>query len=183
MPTAERAAAPVAQPAAPGPHDPAWVAYARTLIGVREVAGPGNSPRIMAWIKALGPRLGVDVRDDATPWCGTFASHCISVALPGERLPRVPVRAKSWAEFGVAAPMAAPGVVLVFGRQGGGHVGFYLGEDATHFHVLGGNQGDAVSIARIAKSRCVAMRWPVGVRFAGRPVSLAASAPVTANEA
>jgi hypothetical protein len=41
--------------------------------------------------------------------------------------------------------------VLVFERPGGGHVGYYFGEDATAYHVLGGNQGDAVTIARIAR--------------------------------
>ena len=50
--------------------------------------------------------------------------------------------------------------MLVFTRSGGGHVGFYAGEDADAYHVLGGNQSDAVTIARIAKSRCIAIRWP-----------------------
>ena len=33
-------------------------------------------------------------------------------------------------------------------------------EDDTHFFVLGGNQSDAVTIARIAKSRLLGARWP-----------------------
>jgi len=45
------------------------------------------------------------------------------------------------------------GDILVFSRKGGGHVGFYVAEDATAYHVLGGNQSDSVSITRIAKSR------------------------------
>jgi hypothetical protein len=36
-----------------------------------------------------------------------------------------------------------------------GHVGLYLGETATHVQMLGGNQGDAVSIATVPESsRC-----------------------------
>jgi hypothetical protein len=73
--------------------------------------------------------------------------------------------------------------VLVFQRPGGGHVGFYVGEDATAYHVLGGNQGDAVTIARIAKARCVARRWPLGVKLTGKPVQLASNCgPLSRNE-
>jgi hypothetical protein len=52
------------------------------------------------------------------------------------------------------------GSVLVFKRGSGGHVGFAIGKDDTHFYVLGGNQSDAVTIARIAKSRLLCARWP-----------------------
>ncbi|RZL83684.1 MAG: hypothetical protein EOP66_03605 [Sphingomonas sp.] len=74
--------------------------------------------------------------------------------------PMLAVRAKSWATWGVnlRAERLAPGAVLVFERPGGGHVGFYVGEDATAYHVLGGNQGDRVTVARIEKERCIARR-------------------------
>ena len=52
------------------------------------------------------------------------------------------------------------GAVLVFSRGSGGHVGFAMGQDDTHLYVLGGNQSDAVTIARIAKSRLLGARWP-----------------------
>jgi len=65
----------------------------------------------------------------------------------------------AWANWGQKSNIA-PGAVLVFKRQGGGHVGFYVGEDSSAYHVLGGNQSDSVSIARIAKDRLVAVRWP-----------------------
>ena len=35
-----------------------------------------------------------------------------------------------------------------------------MGQDDTHFFVLGGNQSDAVTFARIAKSRLLGARWP-----------------------
>jgi hypothetical protein len=47
-----------------------------------------------------------------------------------------------------------------FTRNGGGHVGFYVGEDSTSYHVLGGNQGDKVSVVRILKKRLVQARRP-----------------------
>ena len=39
-------------------------------------------------------------------------------------------------------------------------VGFAIGQDDTHFYVLDGNQSDAVTIARIVKSRLLGARWP-----------------------
>jgi hypothetical protein len=56
-------------------------------------------------------------------------------------------------------------------RSGGGHVAFAVGEDATHFHVLGGNQGARVSIMRIEKAR-----WRHAVRQSdGRGLSCRSS--------
>ena len=52
------------------------------------------------------------------------------------------------------------GAVLIFERGSGGHAGFAVGQDDTHFFVLGGNQSDAVTIARIAKSRLLGARRP-----------------------
>jgi len=64
-------------------------------------------------------------------------------------------------------------------------VGFYVGEDATHLHVLGGNQGDAVSITRIPKDRLSEMRWPEGFPLPKPQIVLldAKGAPVTKGEA
>lgn len=61
-------------------------------------------------------------------------------------------------------------------RQSGlGHVGFYAGEDAGAFCVLGGNQSDQVSLAWIAKNRLVGARWPASVPppVDARPTKLA----------
>jgi hypothetical protein len=55
---------------------------------------------------------------------------------------------------------------------------------AAFIHVLGGNQDDAVTIARIAKSRCVARRWPKGRAVIGKPVPIAAKGkPISRDEA
>ena len=80
----------------------------------------------------------------------------------------------------------ALGVVLVFQRVGGGgHVGFYVAEDGHAFHVLGGNQSDAVTITRIAKARCITFRRPI---YREQPKSVkayrvAASGSLSVNEA
>jgi len=75
--------------------------------------------------------------------------------------------------------------VLIFQREGGGHVGIYIAEDKDCYHVLGGNQSDAVTITRISKKRCVGIRRP---KYNSQPESVAqylvsASGEVSKNEA
>ncbi|NIJ31512.1 uncharacterized protein (TIGR02594 family) [Sphingomonas insulae] len=165
--------------------DPAWLSAARARLGTREAPGAANSPTILGWAKRLGTRvLGMIYNADSVPWCGVFVAFCLAeddiAAAP------IAVRAVSWANWGqlLRPERLAPGAVLVFERTGGGHVGFYVGEDAAAYHVLGGNQGDAVTIARIAKSRCIARRWPPGRPVIGKPVQIAAKGtPISRNEA
>lgn len=161
--------------------DPAWIVAARAKLGVREVAGPGNSSVIMGWAKKLGGAvLGIAYGADSIPWCGLFVAQCITEA--GLKPPPIAVRAKAWATWGEAC-QPQRGAVLVFQRDGGGHVGFYHGETATAYQVLGGNQGDAVSLALIAKDRCIAIRWPKGVAQSGQRVSVAFGGKLSVNEA
>ena len=82
------------------------------------------------------------------------------MGLPDEPLLSAnPCWARNWLLFGqVVQPIL--GAVLIFERGSGGHVGFAMGQDDSHFYVLGGNQSDAVTIARIVKSRLLGPRWP-----------------------
>jgi uncharacterized protein (TIGR02594 family) len=166
--------------------EPAWLSAARAKLGTREAAGVANSPTIMGWAKKLGTKvLGMVYNADSVPWCGLFVATCL--AEDGIPAAAIAVRAKAWATWGanLAADRLAPGAVLVFDRSGGGHVGFYVGEDQTSYHVLGGNQGDRVSIMRLEKGRCVARRWPIGRPVIGKPVMMKAIAgiPLSRNEA
>lgn len=160
---------------------PLWFKIALQFIGVREVPGAANSTVIMGWAKAVGGAiLGIAYPGDATPWCGLFVANAIRAA--GLMPPKIAVRAKAWATWGIKTD-PCEGAVLVFERDGGGHVGFYVGENAFSYLVLGGNQGDAVSKAWIAKRRCIACRWPDPAIPRGRRIELAASGPLSANEA
>jgi uncharacterized protein (TIGR02594 family) len=164
--------------------DPRWITYAKTLVGTRETAGPKSNSTILSWAAGKAKAfLGIAYTDDATPWCGLFVAECI--AAVGLRPISIAVRASSWAAWGLPMKEGAVGAVLVFKRPGGGHVGFYVGEDHTHYHVLGGNQSDAVNVARIEKARCVAIRWPgVDGGNPGKPVFRAANAAAnSASEA
>ena len=142
-------------------NDPAipWFQEARHLLGVKEVVGPGNNPTILDWASDAG----IPYKSDDIAWCGLFVAHCISSTMMDEPLPANPLGARQWLKFGAPCGIA-PGAILVFWRVSPsswkGHVGFYAGEDDTAYHVLGGNQGNAVSIARIAKDRLLEARWP-----------------------
>lgn len=144
--------------------EPPWLIEARRHIGVREIVGPKHSPTIMGWIQVLGAKtLGIQVNDDETPWCGTFMAWVMRQSQLAS--PMIAVRAAQWGRLGNwGRELLGPrlGCILVFTRNGGGHVGIYVGEDKTHFHVLGGNQSNSVSTMRIAKDRLApgGMRWP-----------------------
>lgn len=171
----------------------AWMVIARSLLGTREVPGAANSATIMGWAKLLGAKiLGMNYTADSTPWCGLFVAHCMRAAGIAPAL--IAVRAKSWATWGANLDdsVLAYGAVLVFQREGGGHVGFYVGEGTVRiggvlvpaYRVLGGNQSDNVTETWIAKSRCIARRWPKGVAVNPKKIYLnAAGAVLSQNEA
>lgn len=162
-----------------GSYLPRWMEIAKGYVGVKEIPGAKHNSTIQKWLA----KLGAWWRDDETPWCGVFVAHCLREA--GLPLPENWMRAKVWADYGsnLRSTHVAPGAILVFARQGGGHVGFYAGEDSSYFYVLGGNQGNAVSISKIAKTRCIAIRWPKGEPVIGGPKLVSLKADVTTNEA
>lgn len=135
---------------------PKMVAQALESYGVRETAGPANTPEILAWATQTGLRSSYNA--DATPWCGLFMAYVAKSA--GKIMPKDPLWALNWAKFGVEGGQPELGDVLVFVRKGGGHVGLYIGEDSEAYHVLGGNQGDCVCFTRIDKERLYAVRQP-----------------------
>jgi uncharacterized protein (TIGR02594 family) len=159
-----------------------WFDVATKFVGTKEYPGNPNNPAIMNWAKRVGRFLGIRYDGDHVPWCGLFIAYCTIEA--GLTPPSVAVRASEWAKWGVPLRQGARGAVLVFTRDGGGHVGLYHSEDATHYHVLGGNQSDMVNVTKIAKTRCSAIRWPAGVPLpTGGPIKMAFAGPVSVNEA
>lgn len=158
--------------------DPTWLIEAKKHIGTKEVPGPQHNSKIISWLR----RLKAWWSDDETPWCGTFVAQCLqAVGLP---VAKDWYRAKGWSEYGsnLRSTHVAPGAILVFARKGGGHVGFYVGEDNVYFHVLGGNQSNTVNVMRIAKMRCVAIRWPKGEPVIGGPVRVSGNVPISVDE-
>ena len=159
-----------------------WISEAKSALGRHEAR---DRSWLMDWLKRDGRSLGDPAKN---PWCGDFVETCIRIALPDEPLLGAlgsnPYWARNWLQFGQEV-QPIPGAVLIFERGSGGHVGFAIGQDDTHFHVLGGNQSDAVTIARIAKSRLLGARWPATVppRAQRRPVMKPGEYLTTTNEA
>ena len=111
----------------------------------------------VAWAKETG--LAKVYTADSIPWCGLFMAVVAKRAC--KPVVESPLWAHNWAKFGKSADRAHLGDILVFRRaQGSGHVGLYVGEDYGTLHVLGGNQSDGVTITRIARDRCTAIRRP-----------------------
>jgi len=139
-----------------------WVAAARKDIGLRELPGAPTAPKIAGWLAGLGAWW----RDDETPWCGVAVAAWMKAA--GFEPPKHWYRAQAWAAWGEELDRPVQGCVAVFKRKGGGHVGFLVGEDAGgRLLVLGGNQGNTVSIAAFPRDRAIAYRWPPGAAFPG----------------
>lgn len=133
---------------------PRHLVKALELYGTTEVVGSKHNPVIMGWAK----ELELSYNSDEIPWCGLF------VAIVMERAKRQvvkdPLWAQNWLNFGVKADVPMLGDVLVFGRDGGGHVGIYVGEDKNSLYVLGGNQGNQVNIVKISRKRLIGVRRP-----------------------
>lgn len=173
--------------AEPGPK---MLLEALKLYGTQELVGKGSSKTILDWADELARELpdayarwaGTWYEDDSIPWCGLFMA--VVAARAGKRPPVKYLSAIQWALFGSAASKAMLGDVLVFNRPGGAHVALYVGEDATAYHCLGGNQSDQVNVTRIAKNRCVAIRRPIYINQPAnvRAISLDATGGLSANE-
>lgn len=165
-------------------NSPQILVQAKKLIGTKEIIGAKHDATIMKWIKELG--LDKIVRDDETAWCGTFMAYvCLKAGLDIKMTNKEALWALNWNKFGVKQSVAMLGDVLTFKRDGGGHVGIYVGEDHSCYHVLGGNQSNMVCITRIEKSRCAGIRrteWKIAQPDNVRIIKVNANGFISKNE-
>lgn len=130
---------------------------AQGYIGTTEGPGPEDNPAIMAMYASVGHDW---VEHDAVAWCAAFVGHCLEKA--GLRSTRR-LNARSYLDWGIPVdlPDAQAGDIVVFSRGSKswqGHVGFFVKTIGAMIEVLGGNQSDAVTIQRYAKSRLLGVR-------------------------
>lgn len=153
--------------------EPVWLLWARGHIGLREIKGAPTAPVIAGWLKKLKAWWA----DDETPWCGVLVAAAMnSQSIP---IPKAWFRAKEWATWGQRLMSPCVGCVAVFERTGGGHVAIVVGkDDSGRLLCLGGNQGDAVSIAPFDRTRVIAYRWPPG-----EPLPMTSALPLIASAA
>lgn len=155
----------------------AWVEEARKHLGLKEIPGEQNAPKILQWWRAI-KRGGI--KRDEVPWCAAFVGGCLEAAgIVSSRYES----AKSYLAWG--QQLAAPeyGCIAVFERAGGGHVGFVVGQDKTgRLMVLGGNQRDMVCILPFDRSRVAGYRWPSAIPLPDEALPQFASAQASSQE-
>lgn len=141
---------------------PKMLLEALNLYGVKEKVGESDNPEILSWAKELNlPQYTAD----SIPWCGLFVA--IVAKRAGKPVVSNPLWAANWLKFGLSCKPEL-GAVAVFSREGGNHVGLYVGEDQDCYHILGGNQKDSVCISRLKKPRCRGFR----AQYRNKPVNV-----------
>ena len=165
----------------------------RAYVGVREVAGSGDNPHIVSFIATCRPHAEADDISDQTAWCSAAVNAACFVA--GYETTNS-LRARSWLRIGTPVAQvkdAEEGDIVILGRgrkpypgpnvvAAPGHVGFLANKPhlptprsrPTSVSILGGNQGDAVSIKTFHVERIVGIRRPM-------PIDGRASEPVQAQ--
>lgn len=141
--------------------EPPWLALARADIGTHEASGSADNPVVLAYYRDAGHP---GVMHDEIPWCAAFVGAQLERAgVPCSKS----LAARSYLTWGKKLDTPRPGciVVLTRGDPRGweGHVGFWVGADDSNTIVLGGNQANAVSVAKFPTDRfeVLGYRWPV----------------------
>jgi uncharacterized protein (TIGR02594 family) len=138
-----------------------WLAQAWREFGQTERAGTKDNARILAMFRDAGH---ASVVRDEVAWCAAFCGACLERS--GIRSTRS-LMARSYLAWGdtIAEPRMGAVAILSRGKDPSlGHVGFWLGESKGGIVLLGGNQGNAVSVALYPKARLIGLRWPTGAR-------------------
>lgn len=164
-------------------NNPDWLRQARTYIGLREVPGKKHNSKILDWWRLTH----LAFKDDETPWCAGFVGGTLEeVGIKSSRSGA----ARSYMNWGVKLARPAVGAVVVFWRGSPkgyqGHVGYVVGQDKFgHLMVLGGNQGDTVSIKPFTYGRVLGFYWPKGEALPGNYnlPTLTSDGKVSTNEA
>lgn len=130
---------------------------AKEEMGVAEIEGEEANPRILQYFAATGAHT----HSDETAWCAAFVSFVLEkLGIPSTKS----AWSRSYLTWGKALDRPVKGCVVVFTRPpdpAKGHVAFFVTEEADKVYVLGGNQGNRVTIAAYPKSRVLAYRGPI----------------------
>jgi uncharacterized protein (TIGR02594 family) len=127
---------------------------AAQFLGVSEVNGIIDNPLILAMLKL---DIGWPEHDE-TPWCAgfvNFVNHCCKVQRSKS------LAARSYLAIGepVGLESAIRGFdIVVLERGSGGHVGYYVNHGPDFVRLLGGNQGNKVSVAAFPRERVLGVR-------------------------
>ena len=163
-----------------------WMGVAKSLLGTTEIAGKKHNSVIVDFFRTI--RLG-GIKDDETPWCAAFVGHCLA---KGGKDYLQSAWALNYSSYGVRLDGPRYGAIAYMSRKNaagkvvGGHVAFVAGIRADGaLMLLGGNQGNKVSIAPFEKTRIIGYRWPVYTPIPGTelPKFAMSGQPLSTNEA
>jgi len=140
---------------------------AQRFVGeIQEMSAVNADHPFITWAHTL---CGLGGAKDEVPWCSSFLNAvCWMLRLPRSKS----AAARSWLLVGTPIPLteaqagydvvilkrgigAQPGPEVI---QASGHVGLFAGLDGTNVMVLGGNQGNGVSIAQFPSNRVLGVR-------------------------
>jgi uncharacterized protein (TIGR02594 family) len=131
--------------------EPSWLTIAKAEIGVREGR---DDARIAEYLSTVGASKG-----DA--WCSAFLEWVMRQA--GHKGPGKPT-ARAWRHWFEPLKQPSLGCLVVLWRNSPlswqGHVGLWVGETASHFRLLGGNQDNQVCTKLYPKSQLLSLRMP-----------------------
>lgn len=136
---------------------PQWLAAAWAEFGAREKSGTGNSAAVLGYFRESGH---ASVTSDGVAWCAAFAGAMLKRA---GREASGSLLARSYLDWGqqLSAPRLGALAILARGADSGaGHVGFVVGLAGERLFLIGGNQGDGVTVEAFDVSRVLGYRWP-----------------------
>ena len=159
------ASAPVSSAAVGHADADRWMAIADGELGQAEIAGTAANARIIAYHATTS----LAAKSDEVPWCSSFVNWVMKQA---GCIGTGSAAAKSWKSWGKACEPRFGAITVVHhqkagtdaatGSSSGYHVAFFVGKDAHHVSLLGGNQHDMVKVSRfpLARYPIEALRWP-----------------------
>ena len=130
-------------------------------LGVAEVSGTEANPRIVEYAK----HTTLKATSDEVPWCSALANFVVdSAGFKGTRS----AAARSWLDFGEVLESPIVGCIVILDRKdasnpNAAHVCFCDHADISNgiIRVIGGNQGNKVSVARFPTNKVLGYRSPV----------------------
>lgn len=132
-----------------------WMDIAKAEIGVREISGESDNPRIVAYHQAAT----LKAKDDETAWCSSFVCWVLDKAGYDHTNN---AWARSYLDYGIKLDKPKYGCIVVYRRGADmGHVHFYDHEKDGVIYGIGGNQDNMVNLKGYGKGDVLGYRWPV----------------------
>jgi len=127
--------------------EPVHIRWARSKLGMKETPGTASNPEIDAWFSLT--TLPKEYWTDSTAWCAVFANAALLLNnIPSLRS----ALAADYLKLGAKTTTPKKGDLVVWAH----HVAFFLADLGNgRIQVIGGNQGDAVTITTYPKDNAI----------------------------